>query len=100
LISATFAASLVTSPALGAYVESNYGMETVVALATAIAALDVLFVLVAVPESLPQKLRVSAWAPLAWEQADPFAALRQVGKDKTILLLCVTVFFSYLPEVS
>lgn len=68
--------------------------------ATAIAALDVLFVLVAVPESLPQKLKVSAWAPLAWEQADPFAALRKVGKDKTVLLLCVTVLLSYLPEVS
>ena len=55
--------------------------------------------IVAVPESLPQKLRVSAWAPLAWEQADPFAALRKVGKDKTILLLCVAVLLSYLPEV-
>ncbi|CAL8109530.1 unnamed protein product [Orchesella dallaii] len=98
LVSATFAASLVTSPALGAYVEMAYGRETVVALATAIAALDVLFVLVAVPESLPQKLKMSAWAPLAWEQADPFAALRKVGQDKTILLLCVTVLLSYLPE--
>ena len=37
LVSATFAASLVTSPALGAYVEMAYGQETVVALATAIA---------------------------------------------------------------
>lgn len=43
LVSATFAASLVTSPALGVYVFRNYGRETVVALATAIAALDVLF---------------------------------------------------------
>ena len=99
LVSATFAASLVTSPALGSYVESAYGKETLVALATAIAALDVLFVIVAVPESLPQKQKVSAWAPLAWEQADPFQALRKVGQDKTILLLCVTVFLSYLPEV-
>ncbi|XP_035706679.1 hippocampus abundant transcript 1 protein isoform X3 [Folsomia candida] len=98
LVSATFAASLVTSPALGVYVFRNYGRETVVALATAIAALDVLFVLVAVPESLPQKLKQNAWAPLAWEQADPFAALRKVGKDKTVLLLCVAVLLSYLPE--
>jgi len=98
LVSATFAASLVTSPALGSYLEEYYGIETVVSLATAIAALDVLFVLVAVPESLPQKLRVNAWQPLAWEQADPFASLRQIGKDKTILLLCVTVLLSYLPE--
>ncbi|ODN02224.1 Hippocampus abundant transcript 1 protein [Orchesella cincta] len=98
LVSATFAASLVTSPALGSYVEMAYGRETVVALATAIAALDVLFVLIAVPESLPQKLKMSAWAPLAWEQADPFAALKKVGQDKTILLLCVAVLLSYLPE--
>lgn len=80
--------------------EQVYGRETVVALATAIAALDVLFVLVAVPESLPQKLKMSAWAPLAWEQADPFAALRKVGQDKTILLLCVAVLLSYMPEVT
>lgn len=100
LVSATFAASLVTSPALGVYVFENYGRDTVVALATAIAALDVLFILVAVPESLPQKVKTSAWAPLAWEQADPFAALRKVGKDKTVLLLCVAVLLSYLPEVS
>jgi hypothetical protein len=25
-------------------------------------------------------------------------ALRKVGKDHTILMLCVTVFLSYLPE--
>ena len=27
-----------------------------------------------------------------------FQALRKVGKDHTILMLCVTVFLSYLPE--
>jgi len=124
LVSATFAASLVMSPALGAYVESAHGRSAVVALATAIAALDVLFVLVAVPESLPPVSHsrgsksshhskgggsdssgvasggvASSWAPLAWESADPFAALRKIGKDKTVLLLCVTVLLSYLPEV-
>ena len=45
LVSATFAASLVTSPALGAYIGNNYGDNLVAVLATAIAAADVLFIL-------------------------------------------------------
>ncbi|XP_046401292.1 hippocampus abundant transcript 1 protein isoform X2 [Ischnura elegans] len=99
LVSATFAASLVISPALGAYMLDTYSESLVVALATAIALLDVFFILVAVPESLPEKVRPSSWgAPISWEQADPFAALRKVGKDHTILMLCMTVFLSYLPE--
>ncbi|XP_034255324.1 hippocampus abundant transcript 1 protein isoform X2 [Thrips palmi] len=99
LVSATFAASLVISPALGAYMMNAYGENLVVAVATAIALLDVFIILVAVPESLPEKVRPSSWgAPISWEQADPFAALRKVGKDHTILMLCTTVFLSYLPE--
>nr|CAG4641548.1 EOG090X033O [Eurycercus lamellatus] len=99
LVSATFAASLVTSPALGAYLGRVYSETLVVAIATAVAVLDVFFILVAVPESLPEKVRPSSWgAPISWEQADPFAALKKVGKDRTILMLCVTVFLSYLPE--
>lgn len=51
-----------------------YGDVVVVALATAIAVLDVFFIMVAVPESLPEKVRPSSWgAPISWEQADPFA---------------------------
>lgn len=51
-----------------------YSDTLVVALATAIAVLDVFFILVAVPESLPEKVRPSTWgAPISWEQADPFA---------------------------
>ncbi|XP_029159041.1 hippocampus abundant transcript 1 protein isoform X2 [Nylanderia fulva] len=96
LVSATFAASMVISPALGAYTMTTYGENLAVALATAIAVLDVFFILVAVPESLPEKTRPPA--PISWEQADPFAALGKVGKDHTILMLCVTVFLSYLPE--
>ncbi|XP_048514584.1 hippocampus abundant transcript 1 protein isoform X2 [Athalia rosae] len=96
LVSATFAASMVISPALGSYAMDVYGQNLPVALATAIAILDVFFILVAVPESLPEKARPPA--PISWEQADPFAALGKVGKDHTILMLCVTVFLSYLPE--
>lgn len=99
LVSATFAASLVTSPAIGAYLSSVYGDSVVVLLATIIAVLDIAFVLFVVPESLPDKMRLSSWGfPISWEQADPFASLRKVGKDTTVLLICVTVFLSYLPE--
>ncbi|KAK7945213.1 hypothetical protein WMY93_000941 [Mugilogobius chulae] len=99
LVSATFAGSLVTSPAIGAYLSENYGDTLVVILATAIALLDICFILVAVPESLPEKMRPASWgAPISWEQADPFASLRKVGQDSTVLLICITVFLSYLPE--
>ncbi|MGH0158958.1 UNVERIFIED_CONTAM: hypothetical protein FKN15_036651 [Acipenser sinensis] len=99
LVSATFAASLVTSPAIGAYLGRVYGDSLVVVLATAIALLDICFILVAVPESLPEKMRPASWgAPISWEQADPFASLKKVGQDSTVLLICITVFLSYLPE--
>ncbi len=73
-VSATFAASLITSPALGAYLEKYYNDTFVIALATAIALLDLLFILLAVPESLPERMRPVSWgAPISWEQADPFS---------------------------
>ncbi|XP_026511410.1 hippocampus abundant transcript 1 protein [Terrapene carolina triunguis] len=98
-VSATFAASLVTSPAIGAYLGRVYGNSLVVVLATAIALLDICFILVAVPESLPEKMRPASWgAPISWEQADPFASLKKVGQDSIVLLICITVFLSYLPE--
>jgi hypothetical protein len=62
---------------MGAFTMSTYGQNVVVALATAIAILDVFFILVAVPESLPEKARPPA--PISWEQADPFAALGKVN---------------------
>lgn len=71
-VSATFAASLVTSPALGAYLGKVYSDNFVIWLATAIAVLDVLFILVMVPESLPDKLRTANWgSQISWEKADP-----------------------------
>ncbi|XP_006627070.1 hippocampus abundant transcript 1 protein-like [Lepisosteus oculatus] len=99
LVSATFAASLVTSPAIGAYLSANYGDNLVVLVATIIALVDICFILLAVPESLPEKMRPASWgAPISWEKADPFASLKKVGKDSTVLLICITVFLSYLPE--
>ncbi|CAH3169197.1 unnamed protein product [Porites evermanni] len=99
LVSATFAASLIISPALGAYIGKIYDDSAVVALATFVAASDLLFILLAVPESLPERIRPASWgAPISWEQADPFASLRKVGQDPIVLLMCMTVFLSYLPE--
>ncbi|XP_012944617.1 hippocampus abundant transcript 1 protein [Aplysia californica] len=99
LVSATFAASLVTSPAIGAFLQEHYSENMVIWLAASIAILDILFILVAVPESLPEKLRPASWgSQISWEKADPFGALKKVGQDLLILLLCVTVFLSYLPE--
>merc|ERR1719471_968578 len=98
LVSATFAASLVTSPAMGAWIEINYSEDLVVACATAVAALDVLFIMVAVPESLPENFKPSSSRSLTLEQVDPFSSLRRMFKDHTICMLCLTVFLSYLPE--
>ena len=70
-VSATFAASLITSPALGSYLSRFYSENFVVALATAIAVFDIFFILVAVPESLPEKLRERN-KTITWENVDPF----------------------------
>ncbi|XP_065601994.1 hippocampus abundant transcript 1 protein-like isoform X2 [Cyrtonyx montezumae] len=76
LVSATFAASLVTSPAIGAYLSQAYGDTLVVVLASGVALLDIGFILLAVPESLPEEMRPVSWgAPISWEQADPFAVI-------------------------
>ncbi|XP_076462533.1 hippocampus abundant transcript 1 protein-like [Babylonia areolata] len=99
LVSATFAASLVTSPALGAYLQDLYSETVVIWIATAVALLDIFFIMVAVPESLPEKLRPASWgSAISWEKADPFGALRRVSQDQLILLLSTAVFLSYLPE--
>lgn len=99
LVSATFAASLITSPALGAYLSHLFGDTFVVFIATLIALIDVLYILFMVPESLPEKLRLpSSVSPFSWELVDPFSSLKKAGKDPLIMKLCVAVFLSYLPE--
>ncbi|VDK80886.1 unnamed protein product [Litomosoides sigmodontis] len=97
LISATFAASLITSPALGAWISESWGDDGVVLLATVIASLDVLFILLAVPESLPSRNR-RAIDTFRWQRADPFATLRIVWEDRLVLKLAAIIFLSYLPE--
>ncbi|XP_017059829.1 hippocampus abundant transcript-like protein 1 [Drosophila ficusphila] len=95
MVSATFAASLVIAPALGNLIMDLYGINTVVLIATLVSSANVIFVLFAVPESLPQKVRSTG---LSWKQADPFLSLRRVGSDTNILLLCIVVFMFLLPE--
>lgn len=80
-MSATFAASLVTSPAIGAYLSAWYGENVVVLVATLIALADICFILLAVPESLQDKMRLNTWgATISWEQADPFAVSKGIMK--------------------
>ncbi|CAH8865405.1 unnamed protein product [Trichobilharzia szidati] len=108
LVSATFAASLVSSPAIGAYLGRVYSEELVVALATAIAFLDICFILACVPESLPEKVRIGHLCSVStlggpsgkfsWGKADPFATLRQMTNNHLVLMICITTFLSYLPE--
>lgn len=95
-VSATFAASLIISPALGAYLSRIYGDNLVILLATTVAVLDVLFILFVMPESLPEKLRSPQMS--LWEQAAPLTTIRKIGHDFMIWTLCLTVFLSYLPE--
>lgn len=67
---------MVTSPAIGAYLGRMYGDGLVVALATAVAVLDVFFIMVAVPESLSETRHPEAYhlqvSQVSWEKADPF----------------------------
>lgn len=73
-MSATFAASLVFSPALGTLISgSSGGQNQVILLATLVTAFNLFFVSYIVPESLPESLRVTSWGTsIKWEQADPF----------------------------
>lgn len=103
LVSATFAASLVTSPALGAYISEAYGDNAVVLLATVVSVVDVLFIFFFVPESLPTRRtpcsnQVTTNEVFNWQSADPFGSLRIVWEDRLVLQLSLIVFLSYLPE--
>lgn len=92
-MSATFAASLVTSPAVGAYLGAMYGDSLVIALASAIALLDVFFIMVAVPESLSETRHpeIHHLSKLSWEKADPFG-VRSIALPLVILY---TLFIKY-----
>lgn len=75
-----------------------YGDTLVVILATAIALLDICFILVAVPESLPEKMRPASWgAPISWEQADPFAVSNNIILFVDHLQSIVTQYYAQVP---
>lgn len=90
-VSATFAASLVSSPAIGAYLSASYGDSLVVLVATVVALLDICFILLAVPESFPEKMRPLSWGvQISWKQADPFVVNKNM---KTFAFL--SIFLSH-----
>lgn len=98
LVTAGFAASLILSPALGAGLELLTGSDTVVViLATVVALVDVLFIIVVVPESLPPEQKTGLKS-LTLKQVDPFSSLRGIWSDKKVLLMVLVSVMSYLPE--
>jgi len=116
LVSATFAASLVTSPAIGTYLESIYNLGTVVTIATIIFLTDFFFILLFVPESLNMEKQhdeeqqqtstsngrrrstTNTTAVLPLTKTDFYGLFRNLGQESTLLMFCITVFLSYLPE--
>ncbi|RMC19005.1 hypothetical protein DUI87_03606 [Hirundo rustica rustica] len=99
LVSATFAASLVTSPAIGAYLSASYGDSLVVLVATLVAVVDICFILLAVPESLPEKIRPASWgSSISWEQADPFAVIG-FGSASIAAFIAVVGILSIIAQI-
>lgn len=95
-VAATFAASLIITPSLGASLGKAYGDSLVVFIATIVAILDVLFILFIVPESISEKLKLPQSS--LWERTDFISTIRKIGKDLMIWTICLAVFLSYLPE--
>jgi len=96
LVTAGFAASLIISPALGAGVEVMTGREDLVIILASVTALaDVAFIIFLVPESLDTKVNFKS---LTFKQVDPFSSLQQIWADKTVLVISLVTFLSYLPE--
>ena len=114
LVTAGFAASLIISPALGAGLELYFESDNVVViLATVVALLDVAFIILVVPESLPsgEKLGIKTLTfkqvsgltlynscNYLFVQVDPFSSLRGIWSDRTVLVVCLVSVLSYLPE--
>lgn len=83
-----------------------YSEELVIALATAIALLDIFFILACVPESLPEKVRAShvcsvtgranavstGSGQLSWDMVDPFAVSDQPLWRNALLVLFICDF--------
>lgn len=85
-ITGTFGASMVFGPALGSYIMEIYNATFVVLLASLIALLNVIFIIVVVPESLPYKQR-SFINSISWKKADPFTVNAENFFFTSILIL-------------
>lgn len=84
---------------VGAKIKETYGLDVVVTMASGIALMDVIFILLAVPESLPEIVRPAGWnANLSWDRVDPLSSLRQALSDSTNMILCLCVFLTYIPD--
>lgn len=75
---------MVFGPALGSYIMEIYSTNFVVLLASLIALLNVFFIVVAVPESLPYKQRSSTNC-ISWKKADPFVVSTYFSINVVIL---------------
>ena len=61
---------------------SGSGQNQVVIFATLLTVFNILFIVMVVPESLPEAARKVTWgSAITWEQADPFAVSNIVFLD-------------------
>lgn len=95
-VSATFAASMVISPAVGSVVQSFYGNDTVFLMACTVSVMDVVYIFFFVPESLGVPL--SERRKFQWSDVNPFSTLQMMFNTRLMTQLSTIVFFSYLPE--
>lgn len=95
VVSATFAASIVVSPAIGGWIQSEYGTDAVYYAASGVAVAAVIYVVLFVPESLPVGREIGS---VSCARLSPFSAIRVMCDSALMTKLCLMVFFSYLPE--
>eukprot|EP00040_Diaphanoeca_grandis_P014019 m.70932 g.70932 ORF g.70932 m.70932 type:complete len:500 (+) comp24288_c2_seq1:430-1929(+) len=95
-VSATFAASMVISPAFGSLIQSLYGKHMVFAMSVVVSLLDIAYIVLFVPESM--SVPVSERRKFKWSDVNPFTALKLLTSTRLMTQLSTIVFFSYLPE--
>lgn len=83
---------MVFGPALGSYIMEIYNSTFVVLLASLIALLNVFFIVLAVPESLPYKQR-SFNNCISWKKADPFVVS---NNKKVICFITFNIYFIFV----
>lgn len=96
MLSATFAASLIISPALGYVIEKSFGDNVVVYTSILVWLIDMLFISFATPESLTLNNQIKI--KFNWNQINPFKSMYTIFSDKSILLLCCIFFLSNISD--